>query len=244
MSTFDPYHKWLDIPPEEQPPHHYRLLGINTFESDREVIRNAADQRMTYLKTFVGGQHSELSQELLNEVSAAKVCLLDDAKKREYDNGLRQRAAPLRTAPQAPLVAVKPVQTVPRTDPAPFKPVTPGRPSRHFRRRVRGSDIPKTVIHIAVSILLFSILAGERRELFIPTRDVVNPVAGAWTSVSIPLDTSAGWRKFSDDTDSEILADEDEIRAVLGNLVGLRIPGEFSTTRDNGCLDNVVFGME
>jgi hypothetical protein len=25
--AFDPYHKWLAIPPEEQPPHHYRLWG-------------------------------------------------------------------------------------------------------------------------------------------------------------------------------------------------------------------------
>ena len=26
--SFDPYHKWLGIPPEDQPPHHYRLLGV------------------------------------------------------------------------------------------------------------------------------------------------------------------------------------------------------------------------
>ena len=25
---FDPLYKWLGIPPDEQPPHHYRLLGI------------------------------------------------------------------------------------------------------------------------------------------------------------------------------------------------------------------------
>ena len=25
---FDPYHKWLGIPPEEQPPNYYRLLGV------------------------------------------------------------------------------------------------------------------------------------------------------------------------------------------------------------------------
>ena len=27
-ANFDPYYKWLGIPPEEQPPNHYRLLGI------------------------------------------------------------------------------------------------------------------------------------------------------------------------------------------------------------------------
>ena len=39
--AFDPYHRWLGIPPDEQPPHHYRLLGINAFETDPEVIRDA-----------------------------------------------------------------------------------------------------------------------------------------------------------------------------------------------------------
>ena len=44
--SFDPYLKWLGIPPKDQPAHHYRLLGIEAFESDPEVISNAADQRM------------------------------------------------------------------------------------------------------------------------------------------------------------------------------------------------------
>ena len=30
--NFDPYHKWLGISPKDQPPHHYRLLGIDLFE--------------------------------------------------------------------------------------------------------------------------------------------------------------------------------------------------------------------
>jgi hypothetical protein len=28
VSEFDPYRKWLGIPPKDQPPHYYRLLGI------------------------------------------------------------------------------------------------------------------------------------------------------------------------------------------------------------------------
>ena len=35
---FDPYHKWLGIPPKDQPPNHYRLLGVDLFESDPDVI--------------------------------------------------------------------------------------------------------------------------------------------------------------------------------------------------------------
>lgn len=100
---FDAYHSWLAIPPEEQPANHYRLLGINLFESSRQVIGNAADQRMTYLKTFGAGQHSTLSQRLLNEVSAARVCLLSEPKKRAYDDQLRKQTAP-RSVTQPPPV--------------------------------------------------------------------------------------------------------------------------------------------
>ncbi len=36
---FDGYYKWLGIPPSEQPPNHYRLLGLGLFESDPDVIQ-------------------------------------------------------------------------------------------------------------------------------------------------------------------------------------------------------------
>ena len=35
--TFDPYHAWLGIPPEQQPPNHYQLLGLQVFEPDRSA---------------------------------------------------------------------------------------------------------------------------------------------------------------------------------------------------------------
>ena len=53
---FDPYHKWLGIPPAEQPPNHYRLLAIPLFESDPDVIANAADQRMSHIRSFQIGE--------------------------------------------------------------------------------------------------------------------------------------------------------------------------------------------
>ena len=36
-SGFDPYHKWLGIPPQDQPPNHYRLLGVELFETDNGI---------------------------------------------------------------------------------------------------------------------------------------------------------------------------------------------------------------
>ncbi|MFO0901728.1 MAG: hypothetical protein U0939_01940 [Pirellulales bacterium] len=82
---FDPYRKWLGIPAEEQPPNHYRLLGIPLFESDLDVIENAAHRQMVYVRTFQHGKHAELSQRLLNELASAKVCLLTPDRKQAYD---------------------------------------------------------------------------------------------------------------------------------------------------------------
>ena len=48
---FDPYHVWLGIPPEEQPPNHYRLLGLRPFETNADVISNALDQRRAFLRS-------------------------------------------------------------------------------------------------------------------------------------------------------------------------------------------------
>ena len=57
---FDPYYKWLGIAPEERPPTHYRLLGLNLFESDSDVIEAAADRQMTYLQEVSQGSKAAL----------------------------------------------------------------------------------------------------------------------------------------------------------------------------------------
>lgn len=92
--SFDPYYTWLGIRPEERPINHYRLLGITLFEQDALVIANAADQRMTFLKTFQTGPHGRLSQELLNEAARARLCLLNPERKSQYDAGLRAALKP------------------------------------------------------------------------------------------------------------------------------------------------------
>ena len=91
--VFDPYRKWLGIPPAEQPPSHYRLLGVGAFEDDADTIASAADRQMAHLRTFQTGPHSELSQKLLNELSAARLTLLDTKKKAAYDEQLRAQLA-------------------------------------------------------------------------------------------------------------------------------------------------------
>lgn len=86
---FDPYLQWLGIRDPERPPNHYRLLGVAPFESDPEVLVNAADRQMSHVRTFQAGSHLSQSQKLLNELAAAKICLLNVEKKAAYDAQLR-----------------------------------------------------------------------------------------------------------------------------------------------------------
>ncbi len=113
MATpFDPYHRWMGIPPAEQPPNHYRLLGVTLFEDNPDVIESAADQRMVHLRTFQTGQHARESQKLLNAVSMAKLSLLQPVKKLQYDAQLRAKLAQ-NAAARSAADAVAPTATSP-----------------------------------------------------------------------------------------------------------------------------------
>ena len=123
--TFDPYYKWLGIPPRDQPPHHYRLLGIELFEEDRDVIDAAANRVMSYLKDMATGDDAAHSQTLLNEISRARICLLNTEKKVEYDDQLRQRlkaAGLLDKKPKKPAAKKPPPKPPKPTGPPPAKP--------------------------------------------------------------------------------------------------------------------------
>src|SRR5580698_8974264 len=110
--TFDPYYKWLAIPPAEQPPNHYRLLALNLFEADDDVIATAADQRMAHIRSFQTGQYVDASQRLLNELASARLCLLRADKKAAYDASLRATfaaQAARTTPPPIPSIAEAPI---------------------------------------------------------------------------------------------------------------------------------------
>ena len=103
--TFDPYRAWLGIPPEEQPPDYYRLLGVQPFEEDLDVIAAAADRRVGSLHASQTGKHAELAHRLLGEVAEAKACLANPTRKAAYDKGLREslvaRGAGIRESEEA-----------------------------------------------------------------------------------------------------------------------------------------------
>jgi len=98
---FDPYYQWLGIPPKDQPPHYYRLLGVDLFEDNTEVISRAADRQMGHVRTFQTGKRAAASQGLLNEISNARLCLLDPKQKALYDAELKGKPVTLRTGDAA-----------------------------------------------------------------------------------------------------------------------------------------------
>ena len=95
----DPYYKWLGIPPDEQPPHYYRLLGVRIFESDPEVIESAANQRMDYLQSLSGGDHPAAAQQLLSEMARARITLLEQRQRKAYNAELKATTKPVPLVP-------------------------------------------------------------------------------------------------------------------------------------------------
>ena len=165
---FDPYHRWLGIPPKDQPPNHYRLLGIDLFEGNLDVIEAAADRQMGHLRTYQTGKHAELSQRLLNQVAAAKVCLLNPSKKASYDGGLRQKlqAEEVRLGDEKPALFVPPLAELfgatGRTAPSPPTPPPIQVPAvkRPSRRAILIASAIAGVLVLA--LVLWSVTGDEK----------------------------------------------------------------------------------
>jgi hypothetical protein len=121
---FDPYHRWLGIPPGERPPNHYRMLGVELFETDMEVIDYAADRQLTYLRSFRQGPNGALAETLMNGICAARLCLSDPARRAEYDAELRSMMVVPVAINQVPPLAEPPVSFSPSTSGVPaFEPL-------------------------------------------------------------------------------------------------------------------------
>jgi len=101
MAPFDPYHQWLGIPSDQQPASHYRLLGLEQFESDAKVIESQSLNQIAEIRNHQIGEHSEQASQLLNELSRARICLLDPDRKAAYDSELAATQLPLSPPPPA-----------------------------------------------------------------------------------------------------------------------------------------------
>lgn len=140
MAPFDPYYNWLGIPPDDQPPHHYRLLGLNLFESNLDVIDAAANRQMAFVKQAAAGPHGTHSETILNQIANARLCLLKPAAKAAYDSELKKTVAS-GAPPQLQLEDSG-------------LPKTPGTRSIAYRRGIAGA-IVAGVVAIAAAVTLF-----------------------------------------------------------------------------------------
>jgi formylglycine-generating enzyme required for sulfatase activity/cytoskeletal protein RodZ len=158
---FDPYHRWLGISPKDQPPNHYRLLGLDHFETHPDVIEAAADQRMAHLKRFNTGKHSALAEKLLNEVAAARICLLNPAKRAIYDQALRQQQIP-QAEPAANDAFLNQFQTV--GPPAPPRPPV-GAAERKTKAKTKTPWIAVAGVAAGVvAVVLILVLTGPAKK--------------------------------------------------------------------------------
>ena len=103
----DVYKEWLGIPDGPRPPDHYDLLRCVRFEDDASKVRAHYKKLNAHVRKYATGQYSVQSQELLNEIAKAMLCLTDPDRKREYDEGLgREVEAPVDEFGRQPLLDV------------------------------------------------------------------------------------------------------------------------------------------
>ena len=83
--ALDVYKDWLGIPDGPRPPGHYELLRLVRFEDDVTKIRANYKKLNGHVRKYATGQYSIESQDLLNELAKAMLCLTDPERKRELD---------------------------------------------------------------------------------------------------------------------------------------------------------------
>lgn len=91
----DVYRDWLEISETARPLNHYQLLKLKLFEDDANVIRGSYRKLNAHVRKYAAGEFGPRSQELLNELCQAMLCLTDAVRKAEYDASLGRAAAPV-----------------------------------------------------------------------------------------------------------------------------------------------------
>ena len=211
MSTmFDPYYKWLGIPTNEQPPSHYRLLGIRDFEPDLDVIEHATDRQMAHIRTFQIGTHSGHSQRILNEISLAKVVLLNPKKKSSYDTSLKQdlarqfpgnQSTPANTEPSA--VEEFAISTAPRPHRTGRQPNALANP-----RILGGLGVVFVVIVGVITVAGFG--KGEPEDIAKPNRGIAIENENTTTSVQEAKPPDSVSKRIDDDIKAPQPATQEE----------------------------------
>jgi hypothetical protein len=64
---------------------HYQILRLKPFEDDASKIRTHYRKMNEHVRKYAAGDFAVQSQQLLNELAKAMLCLTDSQRKREYD---------------------------------------------------------------------------------------------------------------------------------------------------------------
>lgn len=96
MDTAEPldvYRDWLGIAITARPLNYYQLLRLNQYEDDQGRIRRHYRKMNSHARKYSTGDYAEQSQQLLNELARAMLCLTDLGRKAEYDESLGRFSA-------------------------------------------------------------------------------------------------------------------------------------------------------
>lgn len=91
MAEIDVYKDWLKIEAKNRPLNYYQLLKFNNYVDDPKVIRQRYRELNAYVRKFATGDYIEESQNLLNELAKAMLCLTDAERKAEYDASIGRK---------------------------------------------------------------------------------------------------------------------------------------------------------
>jgi len=91
MSRIDVYKEWLQIAETNRPLNYYQLLKLKPFEDNSSVIRKQYRQLNAHVRKYASGEFGPESQQLLNELAKAMLCLTDQERKAEYDASLGRK---------------------------------------------------------------------------------------------------------------------------------------------------------
>ena len=84
----DVYREWLGIQETTRPLNYYQLLRVPQFCDDAGKIRAHYRKMNAHVRKYASGDYAQQSQQLLNELAKAMLCLTDLQRKREYDASL------------------------------------------------------------------------------------------------------------------------------------------------------------
>ncbi|MBX7164961.1 MAG: hypothetical protein K1X74_01310 [Pirellulales bacterium] len=86
MATqIDVYRDWLGIAETARPLNYYQVLRLPQFEDDPAKVRAHYRKLNAHVRKYAAGEYAKQSQELLNELAKAMLCLTDRKRKGEYD---------------------------------------------------------------------------------------------------------------------------------------------------------------